>query len=59
MQRLPVTVENPGVSRPLLLINGIGATCDLFGPFRQHPQDRETIAFDAPGVGGSPTPCVP
>ena len=59
MQRLRVTVENPGVGRPLLLINGIGATGDLFGPFRQHLQDRETIAFDAPGVGGSPTPWAP
>lgn len=59
MQRLRVTVENPGVGRPLLLINGIGATGDLFGPFRKHLGDRETIAFDAPGVGGSPTPLMP
>lgn len=59
MQRLRVTVENPGAGRPLLLINGIGATGDLFDPFRRHLQDRETIAFDAPGVGGSPTPWVP
>lgn len=59
MQRLRVTVENPGVGRPLLLINGIGATGDLFEPLRQHLQDRETIAFDAPGVGGSPTPIAP
>lgn len=64
LQRLRITVENPGASngpgrRPLLLINGIGATGDLFGPFRRHLTDRETIAFDAPGVGGSPTPIVP
>ncbi len=59
MQRLRVTVENPGLDRPLLLINGIGATGDLFGPFRKHLDDRETIAFDAPGVGGSPTPAMP
>lgn len=59
MQRLRVTVENPGVGRPLLLINGIGATGDLFDPFRRHLRDRETIAFDAPGVGGSPTPWMP
>ncbi len=58
-QRLRITVENPGVGRPLLLINGIGATGDLFDPFRQHLGDRETIAFDAPGVGGSPTPPAP
>lgn len=59
MQRLRVTVENPGAGRPLLLINGIGATGDLFDPFRQYLGDRETIAFDAPGVGGSPTPLLP
>ncbi len=59
MQRLRVTVEHPGEGRPLLLINGIGATGDLFDPFRQHFADRETIAFDAPGVGGSPTPVMP
>jgi poly(3-hydroxyalkanoate) depolymerase len=59
MQRLRVTVEHPGQGRPLLLINGIGATGDLFDPFRQHFADRETIAFDAPGVGGSPTPVMP
>ena len=58
-QRLRVTVENPRTGRPLLLINGIGATGDLFDPFRQHFSDRETIAFDAPGVGGSPTPILP
>ncbi|MFK8024202.1 MAG: alpha/beta fold hydrolase [Ilumatobacter sp.] len=59
LQRLRVTVENAGAGRPLLLVNGIGATGDLFGPFRRHLQDRETIAFDAPGVGGSPTPTFP
>jgi len=58
-QRLRVTVENRGAGRPLLLINGIGATGDLFDPFRQHFGDRETICFDAPGVGGSPTPMLP
>jgi poly(3-hydroxyalkanoate) depolymerase len=58
-QRLRVSVENPGAGRPLLLVNGIGATGDLFEPFRAHVRDRETIAFDAPGVGGSPTPAYP
>ncbi len=58
-QRLRVMVEQRGAGRPLLLINGIGATGDLFRPFRQHFTDRETIAFDAPGVGGSPTPAYP
>lgn len=54
-----VTTENRGQGRPLLLINGIGATGDLFDPFRAHLTDRETITFDAPGVGGSSTPTYP
>lgn len=58
-QRLRVTVDHAGRGRPLLLINGIGATADLFDPLRLHLDDRETIAFDAPGVGGTPTPWTP
>ena len=58
-QNLRVTVEHRGAGNPLLLVNGIGATGDLFRPFRRHFADRETISFDAPGVGGSPTPIVP
>ncbi|MFV0256974.1 MAG: alpha/beta fold hydrolase [Acidimicrobiales bacterium] len=42
-----------------MLINGIGATGELFRPFRQQIADRETIAFDAPGVGSSSTPLLP
>ncbi len=52
-------VQNEGAGNPLVLINGIGATGDLFHPFLDHLQDRETICFDAPGVGGSPTPSYP
>lgn len=58
-RRFRVTVEQEGAGRPLLLVNGIGATADLFEPFRAHVADRETIAFDAPGVGGSPAPGYP
>lgn len=43
----------------MLLVNGLGATGDLFDDFRLHIDDRETIAFDAPGVGGSPAPTWP
>lgn len=57
--RLRLSVEQEGAGRPLLLLNGIGATADLFEPFRAHVTDRETIAFDAPGVGGSPATCYP
>jgi poly(3-hydroxyalkanoate) depolymerase len=58
-QRLRVMVEQRGAGRPLLLVNGIGATGDLFRTFRRHVADRETIAFDAPGVGGSPHQLYP
>ncbi|MGI9017650.1 MAG: alpha/beta fold hydrolase [Euzebya sp.] len=58
-QRLRVSLVGEGLGRPLLLINGIGATGDLFDDFRIHLIDRETIAFDAPGVGGSPAPPWP
>jgi poly(3-hydroxyalkanoate) depolymerase len=58
-QRLRVMVDRPGAGRPLLLINGIGASGQLFRPFTEHLPDRETIAFDAPGVGASPAPCYP
>ena len=58
-QRIRVMVENEGAGNPLLLINGIGATGDLFEPLREHLGDRETIAFDAPGVGGSPAAIYP
>ena len=59
-QRLRVTTHGEG--RPLLLINGIGATGDLFEPFRLAVEGyapRQTISFDAPGVGGSPVPWYP
>lgn len=58
-QRIRVMIENPGAGNPLLLINGIGATGDLFQPLREYLGDRETIAFDAPGVGGSPAAIYP
>jgi poly(3-hydroxyalkanoate) depolymerase len=54
--RLSIEGGREGV--PLLLINGIGAPLELWGPFRRH-LGMETIAFDAPGAGGSPTPRRP
>jgi poly(3-hydroxyalkanoate) depolymerase len=58
-----VRVSEQGVPHPdtppLLLINGIGAALDLFEPLRDALGDRQTIAFDIPGVGGSPTPLYP
>ena len=45
---------------PLLLINGIGASLELFEPFvrRLHPA-ADVIRFDPPGVGGSAPPPGP
>ena len=42
---------------PLLLINGIGASLELFEPFvRQLDPGVDVIRFDPPGVGGSAPP---
>jgi poly(3-hydroxyalkanoate) depolymerase len=60
-QELRVSVTGtpePGVA-PILLLNGIGASLDLFEPLRAALGNRLSVAFDAPGVGGSPTPCYP
>jgi poly(3-hydroxyoctanoate) depolymerase len=48
-----------GDTRPLVLVSGMGATLETWGPFRQALGTRATIAFDAPGAGGSPTPWYP
>jgi len=53
-----VSVSGPPSSPPLLLIPGIGAPLELWEGFRQR-LGRETIAFDAPGTGGSSTPLRP
>lgn len=50
---------NPSLT-PLLFFNGIGAGLEIVLPLVQalNP-DQTVIAFDAPGVGGSPTPRLP
>ncbi|HEY1510925.1 MAG TPA: alpha/beta fold hydrolase [Solirubrobacteraceae bacterium] len=50
--RLRISVQ--GAGPPLLLINGLGANIELWQPLRSFLPDRQTIAFDQPGVGGSP-----
>ena len=57
-QRMRVSVAGEGGGAPLLLINGIGAPLDLWGDFRDL-LEVETIAFDAPGTGGSSAPLRP
>ena len=44
---------------PLLLVNGIGAPIETWDTFRDALGDRLTVAFDAPGTGGSSTPMRP
>jgi pimeloyl-ACP methyl ester carboxylesterase len=50
--RLRISVE--GTGPPLLLINGLGANIELWQPLRSLLPFLKTIAFDSPGVGGSP-----
>jgi len=44
---------------PLLLFNGIGANLELLEPFVAALAGTEIVAFDVPGVGGSPAPILP
>jgi poly(3-hydroxyalkanoate) depolymerase len=52
--RLKVSFAGDGGAVPLVLISGIGAPLELWKPFRQ-ALGVETVAIDAPGVGGSDT----
>jgi len=45
--------------RTLLLCNGIGASIETTAPFVKHFKRTRLVAFDVPGVGGSPTPWAP
>jgi poly(3-hydroxyalkanoate) depolymerase len=59
-QRLRIGIQSaPAGGTPLLLCNGIGASIEIIEPFIRALNGIETIAFDAPGVGGSPTPLFP
>ncbi len=57
-QRLRVSIED-GDGPPLLLCSGLGASFELWEPLRREFRGVPTIAFDAPGVGGSDTPRCP
>ena len=49
--RLRVSIRGSG--RPLLLLNGIGASLELLEPFRNELRAAQTIAVDMPGSGRS------
>ena len=46
-------------ARTLLVFNGIGASLETVAPFAEHFHDTRVLAFDVPGVGGSPAPMLP
>jgi poly(3-hydroxyalkanoate) depolymerase len=46
-------------SPPLVVFNGIGANLELLDPFVAALDGIEVVAFDVPGIGGSPAPTVP
>lgn len=49
-----VRVSVAGSGPPLLLLPGIGTSTGSWGPLRDQLAARTTIAFDLPGIGGSP-----
>ncbi len=56
---LRLRVARHGAGRPLLLVTGIGANIDMWAPLAHLIDDRELIAFDAPGVGLSQRTSLP
>ena len=58
-QTLRVAVKRGRHPTPLLIFNGIGANLELLEGIATAPPEIEVIAFDVPGVGGSPLPRRP
>jgi len=53
-------VRERGDGHPLLLVNGLGANLDMWGPCEERLSAvSRTIVFDAPGTGRSSTPAWP
>jgi len=48
-----VVLTGDGHRSPLLLINGLGASVEMWRPFVRHLDERRVIAFDLPGAGQS------
>jgi poly(3-hydroxyoctanoate) depolymerase len=46
-------------TRPLLLLNGVGAPLETWEPLRERLSHRTTVAVDVPGTGGSPVSWFP
>jgi poly(3-hydroxyalkanoate) depolymerase len=56
--RVGIKRGDPG-STPLVVFNGIGANLELLEGVARTLRGVEVIAFDVPGVGGSPLPSKP
>jgi poly(3-hydroxyoctanoate) depolymerase len=50
---LRLRVRRSGTGPPLLLINGLGGTLEMWQPLVDRLEGREIITFDLPGVGAS------
>jgi poly(3-hydroxyoctanoate) depolymerase len=56
---LTVRMRVEGNGEPLLLLNGLTRPLESWRAFAESLRGRTLICFDAPGVGGSPTPILP
>jgi pimeloyl-ACP methyl ester carboxylesterase len=57
---LKLYVREQGEGHPLLMINGIGANTEMWGPAEEIlARGSQTIAFDCPGTGRSETSLLP
>ena len=54
-----IRIQTTGVGPPLLLLMGIGGNMEMWEPVRRLMPDRQLIAFDVPGTGGSKTSLTP
>jgi pimeloyl-ACP methyl ester carboxylesterase len=56
---LQIAMSVQGKGDPLLLINGLTRPLQSWDSFAKELHGRTVVSFDAPGVGGSPTPLRP
>jgi pimeloyl-ACP methyl ester carboxylesterase len=56
---VPLRVVRAGEGAPLLLINGLGASVEMWRPLVRELPDRELVALDLPGTGQSGRPRWP
>jgi pimeloyl-ACP methyl ester carboxylesterase len=60
VQGLELFVRERGDGSPLLMVNGLGANVEMWGPVEERLSAcARTIVFDAPGTGRSTTPLWP